>query len=372
MIGSHPSASPMFDAASTEPEATATAGNLISFNFLPDSNMFQLPNFHAPYPEYPLSTKTEFLVNKFYPFTMQLRTPLIFSLTYFTSVHILNKLMVKRQVRQYMKAHPDAKTLPKRLPRAPLWISTTRIFKFLVLLHNIFLCAYSVTTFCGLVYTMRVNAKQLLPAMFGHYFDNSQLKPTHMFWQSVCNLDNGIWQNHGDSVKGLAFWAYLFYLSKFYEIIDTLIILMKGKQASLLQSYHHAGAILCMWAGVRFASPPIWIFVVFNSFIHSIMYFYFTLCCLKIRVPMGFKQALTTLQIIQFVVGGGLAILHMFVSYTDILKGTTQGCIGNGEEALAIYMNVLYLTPLTLLFAAFYVDSYRKSGKSVTSAKKNN
>lgn len=92
----------------------------------------------------------------------------------------------------------------------------------------------------------------------------------------------GMWE------EGLAFYGWLFYLSKFYEVIDTAIIIAKGKKSSLLQTYHHAGAMICMWAGIRyvytgnllisvsnvyysFMSPPIWIFCVFNSLIHTLM-----------------------------------------------------------------------------------------------------
>lgn len=71
--------------------------------------------------------------------------------------------------------------------------------------------------------------------------------------------------------EGLAFYGWLFYLSKFYEVVDTMIILAKGKKSSLLQTYHHAGAMLCMWAGIRYMSPPIWMFVLVNSGIHAIM-----------------------------------------------------------------------------------------------------
>ena len=71
--------------------------------------------------------------------------------------------------------------------------------------------------------------------------------------------------------EGLAFYGWLFYLSKFYEVVDTLIILAKGRKSSLLQTYHHAGAMLCMWAGIRYMSPPIWMFVLVNSGIHAIM-----------------------------------------------------------------------------------------------------
>lgn len=71
--------------------------------------------------------------------------------------------------------------------------------------------------------------------------------------------------------EGLAFYGWLFYLSKFYEVVDTMIILLKGKKSSFLQTYHHAGAMLCMWAGIRYMSPPIWMFVFVNSGIHTIM-----------------------------------------------------------------------------------------------------
>lgn len=71
--------------------------------------------------------------------------------------------------------------------------------------------------------------------------------------------------------EGLAFYGWIFYISKFYEIVDTLIILAKGKNSGLLQSYHHAGAILSMWSGIRYMSPPIWLFVFLNSAIHTIM-----------------------------------------------------------------------------------------------------
>jgi hypothetical protein len=32
-----------------------------------------------------------------------------------------------------------------------------------------------------------------------------------------------------------------------------------------------AGVIVCMWSGVRYMSPPVWICVLINSFIHTLM-----------------------------------------------------------------------------------------------------
>jgi hypothetical protein len=76
--------------------------------------------------------------------------------------------------------------------------------------------------------------------------------------------------------EGLAFYGWFFYLSKFYEVLDTLIILVKGKRSSTLQTYHHAGAMFCMWAGIRYMAPPIWLFVFLNSAIHALMVWNFT------------------------------------------------------------------------------------------------
>lgn len=71
--------------------------------------------------------------------------------------------------------------------------------------------------------------------------------------------------------EGLAFYGWLFYLSKFYEVVDTAIVLAKGKETSFLQTFHHTGAMMSLWAGIRYMSPPIWMFVFINSGIHALM-----------------------------------------------------------------------------------------------------
>jgi hypothetical protein len=42
---------------------------------------------------------------------------------------------------------------------------------------------------------------------------------------------------------GMGRLGFLFYLSKYYEFLDTAILIVKQKKVSLLQSYHHAGAV---------------------------------------------------------------------------------------------------------------------------------
>ncbi|KAA8568342.1 hypothetical protein EYC84_007378 [Monilinia fructicola] len=249
--------------------------------------------------------------------------------------------------------------------------------------------------------------------------------------------------------EGLAFYGWFFYLSKFYEVLDTVIILAKGKRSSTLQTYHHAGAMMCMWAGIRFMSPPIWMFVFVNSGIHALMYTYYTLTAFSVPIPQALKRSLTTMQIIQFLVGATYATVHSFISYTvtvqvpsipatvssvvssasvvatsaaaiatstgvsDLIKKLlyravgqeglaenvnapafsqaaqapivsapsqakphshvptyvtetrTIPCIDTSGQTFAIWLNVVYLTPLTFLFVRFFIKSYIRRANAV-------
>lgn len=165
-------------------------------------------------------------------------------------------------------------------------------------------------------------------------------------------------------------------------------------------------------------SPPIWMFVFVNSFIHTLMYTYYTLTAFAVPVPMRVKRSLTTIQILQFLVGTAYAALHSFVGYTipvsvpvsevitstvvPVATGVTSSlaafataaglgkllskvigqdplhapeeeyttvtkyqtvqksvsCIDTSGQTFAIWLNVLYLAPLTALFVRFFVKSY--------------
>lgn len=179
----------------------------------------------------------------------------------------------------------------KSTGKKPWGISKTAAFSWFVVAHNVFLAVYSAWTFVGMFGALRRSMV-------------SPLGPTGLagFVDSVCKLNGpaglgnaaffdettNSWQSTtpgvltGDGTpshfdfgrlwnEGLAFYGWIFYLSKFYEVLDTFIILAKGKMSSTLQTYHHAGAMMCMWAGMRYMSAPIWMFVFVNSGIHAMM-----------------------------------------------------------------------------------------------------
>ncbi|EEQ41118.1 putative fatty acid elongation protein [Clavispora lusitaniae] len=320
---------------------------------LPDPAFWTLPKGTTPLPPSPF--QSEWLTNVF-EVSMKVRTPLTIAVVYFSFVHFVNPYVIKRQLRKAgLKEKNEQKMDPKQLKKlkpAPFKIATQPWFKLFVLLHNIFLCVYSVWTFFAMLNSFGRTMEKIRNEI-------PSVSSLSTFVHAVCDAERGVFE-HLPKEHNLTLIGWWFYMSKFYEVIDTIVILLKGRPSSLLQSYHHAGAMMCMWSGIRFQSPPIWIFVVFNSFIHSLMYFYFTLACLRIRVPLIVKRVLTSMQITQFVVGGSLAIVHAFVWYVDPKDTSFRNCIPSSDQALPLVINVLYLTPLTALFAAFYIESYIK------------
>ncbi|GAB7361824.1 hypothetical protein MBLNU230_g1866t1 [Neophaeotheca triangularis] len=261
--------------------------------------------------------RAPFSINKeLYNFSLKPQVPLIFATTYVTLVFLLNAWNRSRNNR-------------------PWWIARQKPWKAFVVLHNVALAVYSLATFVA----MARGISRVIPdwnphngvAEYADAFckvhgprglgDAVTYNTTINIWETknmMVHLANGnpdptdvgrLWN------EGLAFWGWFFYLSKFYEVMDTFIIVAKGKRSATLQTYHHAGAMLCMWAGIRFMSPPIWMFVFINSGIHAMMYTYFTLSALGYRVPQTIKRTLTSMQIAQFVFGASYAALHLFIQY---------------------------------------------------------
>lgn len=127
------------------------------------------------------------------------------------------------------------------------------------------------------------------------------------------------------------------------EVLDTAILLLKGKKVGMLQSYHHMGAIWTMYAAYVTQAMPVyvalpaqscvgfpvltqlspartnrWIFCVANSLVHSIMYSYYACTAVSIPFPRFLKKSITRMQITQFLVGGSLAASYLFIKLPEV------------------------------------------------------
>ena len=95
--------------------------------------------------------------------------------------------------------------------------------------------------------------------------------------------------------------AFYFYLSKYYEFIDTFLLYLNGKTPLFLQKFHHVGAVINWHLMYVYKVDTIWTVTLLNSFVHTVMYSYYLCCLLKIKVRF-LKQYITSLQLCQFFV----------------------------------------------------------------------
>ncbi|PIA15471.1 hypothetical protein COEREDRAFT_93267 [Coemansia reversa NRRL 1564] len=216
---------------------------------------------------------------------------------------------------------------PQKSASSKLQRAQSSTFKRLVIGHNIALGAFSLWILVSMCWGLMTNLRA-----YGWY-------------EGICDLRFAMWN---DSLFRL---SYYFYLSKYYEFVDTLIILYKGRRVSVLQMYHHAGAVITMWAGCYYIAVPIAFFVITNSAIHTWMYAFYALTAAGIRPPG--KQLLTSSQILQFIFGISCCLFYLFC----------PGC-ENDRQKTAIYINLVYLFPLLGLFVSFFVQTYLRSNRS--------
>lgn len=142
-----------------------------------------------------------------------------------------------------------AHLLPTSCTRAHPRREASPTFKFCMAVHNFLLVVFSGVT-CIRSWTIVLN----------------QINSVG-YLATYCDKDNAMWNG-----ANFGAWATIFYLSKYWEFADTVILILKGKVPSLLQVYHHAGIALAMWgSSVTQGSWIAWV-VCLNSFIHTVMY----------------------------------------------------------------------------------------------------
>jgi fatty acid elongase 3 len=70
---------------------------------------------------------------------------------------------------------------------------------------------------------------------------------------------------------------YIYYLSKYYELLDTLLIVLRRAPLRFIHTYHHSVTMLVAFAGSYFCGTGVWYPVGLNCFVHVIMYYYYIL-----------------------------------------------------------------------------------------------
>lgn len=146
-----------------------------------------------------------------------------------------------------------------------------------------------------------------------------------------------------------SFWTWLFILSKAPELIDTVFVVLRRQKLIFLHWYHHASVLIFTWyCYADEASVGRW-YTDMNFLVHAIMYSYYALRALGVRIPRQLAMCITISQITQMVVG-------TFVTfYAYYAKSSGRSCdisFSTLYAGMAIYVSYF------LLFAQFFVASY--------------
>lgn len=226
------------------------------------------------------------------------------------------------------------------------------VLKWVTLAHNIILTLMSTAMFLGAFQGAIIKYK------------------SQGFWAGlVCEQDP-------QPIKGhLFFWSYIFYLSKFYELIDTYLLVLKKKPLIFLHVFHHFVMTFTCWAGLEGKwCMALWTSAFWNSFVHIFMYYYYSVSTLGIYP--WWKKYLTALQIYQFVSGVFYTSFYFYYYLQDLSVDFSQfgkngrylpeisfkqGCTG---ELWAVFGMFAVNCSFLFLFSKFFVEQYLDNKKS--------
>ena len=217
--------------------------------------------------------------------------------------------------------------------------------------HNVALSLFSLAIFLGTLYACLTREWRLEGNGAGG------LKG------GIC-VEAGSADRLGTGLRRMFHW---YQLSKYWEYLDTLFLVLNGKDLSFLHVYHHGVVAFTSWTwtrgDLRLAAGG----VLFNTMVHVFMYYFYFACSIpELRKRLWWKKYLTKLQILQFVVALTMAICLWRV-HTQSLASGGPGCAGNNAFVVSTGFNATLL----LLFVDFHVRSYGSKSDGGSKSKKN-
>lgn len=106
------------------------------------------------------------------------------------------------------------------------WMKPRKPFelKYLITAHNMFLCLISLWMAAGI--TVRISHVLQNYGLFSLYCGSTQEEDDKLF-----------------------FWTNMFYISKYYELLDTIFVVLRKKPLSFLHVWHHCSVVFVCYLG---------------------------------------------------------------------------------------------------------------------------
>jgi len=149
-------------------------------------------------------------------------------------------------------------------------------------------------------------------------------------------------------------WFYIFFLSKYYEFLDTIIICLKKRPVIFLHVYHHCITLILTFVMIKTEVAAQWISMAANCLVHVPMYYYYGMSSLGYEI--WWKKYITIIQIIQFLLdlsSGTIGFIYFYNGYQ---------CFGDIKVWI---FGQCVITSFLILFIAFYKDNYKPTTKKI-------
>ena len=161
------------------------------------------------------------------------------------------------------------------------------------------------------------------------------------FIHSITSLD------YSSGITGYV--VFLFNLSKFPEMIDTVFLVLRKKPLSFLHVFHHISVAIYCYSTFFFPTPLGYWYALMNTFVHGIMYLYLAFSNNKEIKEYVNPIYLTILQIVQMTWGLSVNIIYLIQPTTEFNFITQYNAI----YGITMYGSYLYL------FCMFFDKKYK-------------
>nr|XP_056700157.1 elongation of very long chain fatty acids protein 1 [Euleptes europaea] len=147
--------------------------------------------------------------------------------------------------------------------------------------------------------------------------------------------------------------SWIFVFSKFIELIDTVIFILRKKteQVTFLHVFHHSVLPWSWWWGATFGPGGMGSFhAMVNSIVHVVMYFYYGLSAAgpAFQKYLWWKKHITAIQLLQFVLVSIHISQYYFMSTCDY------------QFPIFVHLIWIYGVIFFILFSNFWYQSYTK------------
>lgn len=215
--------------------------------------------------------------------------------------------------------------------------------RMVVAAHDVALSAWSAVLSTALALTLAVEASRL--GIFNVYCDP---RPHRL-----------------SSPHPLVAIYYLNYLTKWYELLDTVLLALRGRPTPAMHVFHHAATLVLCHSQLVDDTAVQWVPILLNLGVHVVMYAYYAAATLGIHIR--WKRRLTVAQIAQFAIdvpscAASLALRLNAENGWGWLSGANTWCRGThragvwGTSLLAVYL---------CLFVDLHRRTTRRKAKSV-------